>query len=70
VNARLLARGKWLDALALPLAVGVGVAVTAWCFYPGYLNGDAEWQYRQGQSGVYNDMHSWGIWAFRWTGSR
>jgi hypothetical protein len=35
----------------------LGTLVTAAFFYPGYLDGDSNWQYAQGVSGKYNDMH-------------
>ena len=61
-NDRLALRGGppvWLVAAA-------GTALTAAFFYPGYLNGDSHWQYRQGLVVEYNDTHpvimSW-IWS-------
>ncbi len=35
----------------------IGMLITAACFYPGYLDADSNWQYGQGVSGEYNDMH-------------
>ena len=44
----------------------IATLVTMACFYPGYLNGDSNWQYAQGLSGEYDDMHpvvmSW-LWS-------
>jgi hypothetical protein len=41
--------------LAVPLAAMFGTLITAVSFYPGYLDGDSTWQYRQVLSGVFND---------------
>jgi hypothetical protein len=35
----------------------IGTLATAACFYPGYLDGDSNWQYAQGVSGEYHDAH-------------
>lgn len=36
---------------------GIGTLLSAVSFFPGYLNGDSNWQYAQGLSGQFDDMH-------------
>ncbi len=55
------------QSLAVPLVAIFGTVVTAVFFYPGYLDGDSTWQYRQVVRGVFNDkdpvIMAW-IWGF------
>ena len=46
-----------VGARAVLALTSIGTLVTAACFYPGYLDGDSNWQYAQGVSGDYVDMH-------------
>ncbi len=46
-----------VGARAVLALTSIGTLVTAACFYPGYLDGDSNWQYAQGVSGEYVDMH-------------
>jgi hypothetical protein len=46
-----------VGARAVLALTSIGTLITAACFYPGYLDGDSNWQYRQGVSGEYVDMH-------------
>jgi hypothetical protein len=55
VSARL--GSSLLDRLSLPATVAGGTALAALCFYPGYLSGDANWQYEQAIAGIYTDWH-------------
>jgi hypothetical protein len=47
-------------------AAAAGTVLTAAFFYPGYFNGDSYWQYQQGLSGVYDDLHPV-IMSWLWT---
>ncbi len=53
--------------LLVLLTAAAGTALTAAFFYPGYLNGDSTWQYRQALSGEYADLHpvimAW-VWSY------
>jgi len=55
---------RCLDVLVMAI---LGTAVTALFFYPGYLDGDATWQYQQAVKGVFNDkdpaIMAW-VWGY------
>jgi hypothetical protein len=56
--------GRWLDILIMAT---LGTSVTAFFFYPGYLDGDSTWQYEQAVKGVFNDkdpaIMAW-VWSY------